>query len=95
MTPIDESQVFSRNLPTSITLKEDITVELASLHKYGVITTLPFNTYASPIFAQRKPNVKLGLLVVLRKIINLISDNYINYKHPVSTLADTAQHLAG
>ena len=44
-------------------------VELALLHKYGFITTLPFPKYASPIFAQKKPNGKLRLLVDLRNDI--------------------------
>ena len=65
------------------------------LHKYGIITTLPFSKYASPIFAQKKPNGKLRLLVDLRKINNLISDDYINNNHPVSTFVGAAQHLAG
>ena len=78
-----------------INLKEDLTVELALMHRYGIITTLPFSKYASPIFAQRKPNGKLRLLVDLRKINALISDDYINNNHPVSTLSDAAQHLAG
>ena len=65
------------------------------LHKYGIITTLPFSKYASPIFAQKKQNGKLRLLVDLRKINNLKSDDYINNNHPVSTLVDAAQHLAG
>ena len=65
------------------------------MHKYGIITTLPFSKYDSPIFAQRKPNGKLRLLVDLRKINALIADNYINNNHPVSTLSDAAQHLAG
>ena len=65
------------------------------LHKYGIITTLPFSKYASPIFAQKKPNGKLRLLVDLRKINYLISDDYIINNHPVSTLTDAAQHMAG
>ena len=65
------------------------------MHRYGIITTLPFSKYASPIFAQRKPNGKLRLLVDLQKIKALISDDYINNNHPVSTLSDAAQHLAG
>ena len=70
-------------------------MELALLHKYGLITTLPFSKYASPIFAQRKPNGKLRLLVDLRKNNTLIADDYINNNHPVSTLTDAAQHRAG
>ena len=58
---------------------------------------LPFSKYASPIFAQRKPNGNLGLLEDLRKIITLtlIADDYTNNKHPVSTLSHPTQHLAG
>ena len=70
-------------------------MELALIHKYGIITTLPFSKYASPIFQQRKPNGKLRLLVDLRKINKLIADDYINNNHPVRTLTDAAQHMAG
>ena len=65
------------------------------MHRYGIITTLPFSKYASPIFAQRKPNGKLRLLVDLRKINALIFYDYINNNHPVSTLSDATEHLAG
>ena len=65
------------------------------MHKYGIITVLPLSKYASPIFARRKPNGKLRLLVDLRKINSLIADVYTNNNHPVSTLSDAAQHLAG
>ena len=70
-------------------------LELAVLHKYGIIITLTFSKYASPIFAQKKSNGNLRLLVDLRKINNLISDDYINNNHPVSTLTDAVQHMAG
>ena len=69
--------------------------ELTSLHKYGIITILPFSKYASPIFAQKKRNGKLRLLVDLRKVNKLISDDYINNNHPVSTLTDAAQQMTG
>ena len=95
LTPNDDRPAYSQSLPTPINLKDDITVELALLHKYGIITTLSFSKYASPIFAQRKPNGRLRLLVDLRKINNLITEDYINNNHPVSTLSDAAQHMAG
>ena len=95
LTPKDERPIYTQSLPVPINLKEDLTVELALMHRYGIITTLPFSKYASPIFAQRKPNGKLRLLVDLRKINAVISDDYINNNHPVSTLSDAAQHLAG
>ena len=95
LTPKDDKAVYSQSLPLPIHLKEDLIVELALMHKYGIITVLPFSKYASPIFAQRKPNAKLRLLVDLTKINTLIADDYTNNKHPVSTLSDAAQHLAG
>ena len=95
LTPKDDSPAYSQNLPTPINLKEDILVELALLQRYGIITTLPFSKYASPIFAQKKPNGKLRLLVDFRKINNLIADVYIINNHPVSTLTDAAQHMGG
>ena len=94
LTPNYDRPAYNQSLPTPINLKDDITVDLALLHKYGIITTLPFSKYASPIFAQRKPN-QLRLLVDLRKINTLISEDYVNNNHPVSTLSDAAQHMAG
>ena len=95
LTPKDNKAVHSQSIPTSIHLKEDLNVELVFLHKYGIITVLPFSKYASPIFAQRKPNGKIRLLVDLRKINCLMADDNTNNKHPVSTLSDAAQHMAG
>ena len=95
LTPKDDSPAYSQSLPTPINLKDDILVELALLHRYGVFTTLPFSKYASPTSAHKKSNGKIGLLVDLRKIKNLISDDYINNNHPLSTLTDAAQHMAG
>ena len=94
LTPKDDKAVYSQNLPIPIHLKEDLIVELALMHKYGIITVLPFSKYASPIFAQRKPNGKLRLLLDLRKLNRLIADDYTNNNQPVSTLSDAAQHLA-
>ena len=95
LTPTDERAAYSQSLPTPVHLKDDITVELAMLHKYGIITTLTHSKYASPIFAQRKPNGRLRLLVDLRKINSLITEDYTNNNYPVSTLSDAAQHMAG
>ena len=95
LTPKNDQPAYTQSLPCPVNLKEDLTVELALMHYYGIITTLPFSKYASPIFAQRKPNGRLRLLVDLRKINSLIADDYTNNNHPVSTLSDAAQHLAG
>ena len=95
LTLKDDRAVYSQNLPMPIHLKEDLIVELALMHNYGIITVLPFSKNASPIFAQRQPNRKLRLLVDLRKINTLIAVDYTKNNHPVNTLSDAAQHLAG
>ena len=95
LTPKDDKAVHNQSLSKPIHLKEDLIFELALMHTYGIITVLPFSKYASPIFAHRKPNGKSHLLVDLRKINSLIADHYTNNNHPVSTLSDAAQHLAG
>ena len=92
---LDNKPAYSQSLPAPINFRYDILVKLALLHKYGITTTLPFSKYGSPIFAQRKPIGKLRLLVDLRKINTLIADDYIDNDHPVSTLTDAAQHMAG
>ena len=78
-----------------IQTKEDLIIELSLMHNYGFITVLPFSKSASPIFAQRKPNEKQTLFVSLKKITTLIEDDYTKISHPVSTLSDAAEHLAG
>ena len=95
LTTKGDSPAYSQSLPTPVNLKREMFVGLALLHKNGNITTLPFSKCASPIFAQKKPNGKLRLLFVLRKFNNLISDDYFIISHPVSTLTDAAQHVAG
>ena len=94
-TSKDDSLAFNQVLPTPINLKEDIFVEKALLHRYGIITTLPFSKYGSPMFAQKKPNCKLRCLVDWRKVNNLTSDDNIKNNHPASTLTDASQHMAG
>ena len=95
ITPKDNKAVYSQNLPRPIRLRQDLVAEMALMHKYGIITVLPFSKYASAIFAQRKPNEKLRLLVDLRKINTLIADDYVNNIHPVSTFSDAAKHFSG
>ena len=92
LTPIDEITDYCRSLPTPIKMKEDITVKLALLLKWGFITTLAFSISTSPSFAKGKPNGKLRLFVELGQVKNMISGDYINNIHPVSTLTDAAQH---
>ena len=95
LTSKDNKAVHSLSLPRPIHKKEDIIVELALMHKCGIIRVLLFSKYASPIFAQKKPNRKLRLFVDLRKINTLIADDYTNNIQSVSTLSDATQFLAG
>ena len=60
LTPKDDKAVYSQNLPMPIHLKEDLIAELTLMHKYGIITVLPFSKYASPIFKQRKKTSLCG-----------------------------------
>ena len=92
---LNNRPAFSQSLPEPINLKDDILVEIALLHKYGAITKLPYSKYASPKFAQRKPNGKLRRLVDLRNLHTLIAHDYSNSNHPVSTLTVAAQQMAG
>ena len=55
-TPNTEEPTYSQYLPSPINLKQDLTVELALMHYFGIIPNLTFSQYASPIFATRKPN---------------------------------------
>ena len=88
-----DEPIYARNLPTPTNLKDDLLVELALMQEYGIITTLPYSKYSSPIFAQRKPNGKLRILVDLRRINHLLKNNYNQHNHPVTIIA--AQHMAG
>ena len=95
LTPKDHVAVCSQSLSRPIHSKENLNVELALLQKYGLITLLPFSKYASPIFAQRKPNGKIRLFMGPWKINSLIVHDTTSNNHPVNTLPDAAQHLAG
>ena len=95
LTPEDDKVVYNQNVPTPIHLREALNVQLDLMHNNGIITVQPFSKYASPIFAQRKPNGNLRLLVDLQKISSLIADDYTNNNHPICNLSDAAQDLAG
>ena len=43
LTPKDDKPVYSQRVPMPIHLKEDLIVELALMHKYEIITVLPFS----------------------------------------------------
>ena len=87
--------MYIQGPPTPIHYRDEVLVELALLQYWGVITTLTYSKYSSPIFAVRKPSGKLRLLVDLRRINHLIRHDYDNHNFPIATLADVSTHLAG
>ena len=91
LTPLDNRPAYSQSLLAPTNLKDDIlVVDLALLHKYGIITTLPLSKYASPIFAQRKPMENYAFWLTPAKLTHL--SQMIT---STSTLTDAAQHMAG
>ena len=90
LTPKGDRAVYRLNLPMPIHLKEHLIVELALMLNYGIITVLPFSKYVSPMFAKRKSNGNLCLLVDLRKINTLIAFDGSKNIYPVSFLSDSA-----
>ena len=55
LTPDDDSPAYSQSSPTPVNLKEDVLVELASLHKDGIITTLSFLNTPAPYLRSKNP----------------------------------------
>ena len=90
-TPDTENSILE-NKRISKHLKDILLVELALLQYYGVITTLPFCRYSSPILAKQKPNGKLRILVEHRKI-NMLIQNDNNNNFPIATLADVGTYF--
>ena len=87
--------MYTQAPPTPIHYRDDVLVELALLQYWGVVTTLTYSKYSSPIFAVLKPSGKLRLLVDLRRQNHLIRHDYDNHSFPIPTLADVSAILAG
>ena len=95
LTPEHDQPVYTQSPPTPIHLREELQVELALLQHFGIITSLNHSKYSSPIFAHRKTNGELRILVDLRRINHLLLHDYHNNNFPISTMADTTAHFAG
>ena len=61
---------------------------------YGILTTLDYSKYSSPIFAQRKPNGDLRILFDLRRINHLLRHDYDDNNFPVASMEEAQTHLA-
>ena len=95
LTPEHDKPVYTQSPPTPIHLREQLQVELALLQYFELITSLNHSKYNSPIFAHRKTNGELRILVDLRRINHLLLHDYHNNNFPISKMADTTAHSAG
>ena len=68
LTPENYMPIFAPNSQTPVHLRENFVVELALMQYFDIVTTLLHSKYSSPVFAKRKPNGKLRILIDLRKI---------------------------
>ena len=95
LKPEHTRPLYTQGPPTPIHLRHELTVELALMHYYGLITTLSHSKYSSPLFAHRKPSGKLRMLIDLRRINHSLKNDYINSNFPISNMTDASNHFAG
>ena len=95
LTPEHSMPMYVQGPPTPIHLRDELHVELALMHYYGLITTLPQSKYSSPLFAHRKESGRLRLLIDLRRVNHLLKNDYLNANFPISNMTDATNHFAG
>ena len=95
LTPEHDLTVYVQSPITPIHLRDELIVELALMHYYNLITTLPHSKYSSPVFAQRKSSGRLRILIDLRRINHLLRNDFINSNFPISNMSDASNHFAG
>ena len=67
LTPKDDKAVYSQSLPMLIHLEEDLIVELALMHKYGIITSYHSQNTQVPFLNRGNPTEKYVSLWILGK----------------------------
>ena len=95
LKPEDTRPLYTQGPPTPIHLRHELTVELAFMHYYGLITTLLHSKYSSPLFAHGKPSCKVRMLIDLRRINHSLKNDYINSNFPISNMTDASNQFAG
>ena len=95
LTPEHNNPIYAPSLPKPTYMKDQIILELALMQEYDVITTLLFSKYSSPNFSQKKPYCNVRLLVDIRRKNYLYKLDCNKQNHPVATIHDAAQHMAG
>ena len=87
--------LYTQGPPTPIHLPQELTVELALMHYYGLITTLSHSKYSSPLFAHRKSSSKLRMLIDLRRTNHSLKNDYNNSNFPISNMTYAPNHFVG
>ena len=90
-----DQPVCVQNVLPATNLKDYMLIELALQQEKGKNTTLLFSRDSSPVFAQPQSNGKLGSLVNMGEFNHLMKHEYNKFNHPLITIADAEQHLAG
>ena len=94
LTPKNDKPVYSQSLPMPIHVKEDVPCGISlNAQIWDHHSTALFQVRKSHIRTEQTKRKTWPTGIDLRKINSLISDDYINNNHPVSTLSDAAQHL--
>ena len=91
LNPDENKRVYTQSHPTAIHLREELLVELAIMQNYNISNS----RYSSPIFAQRKSNGRLRLLIDLRRVNHLLRQDYRDSNFPISNMSDATNHFAG
>ena len=82
LTPKDVEAIYSRSMPMPIQLNEDLIVDLALMHKYGVTTLLPFSPSRQvPYFHRGSPTGNYVFLWISEK-----SAVWLRMPIPVTTI---------
>ena len=91
LNPDENKRVYTQSHPSAIHLREELLVELALFQYYNISNS----RYSSPIFAQRKSNGRLRLLIDLRRVNHLLRQEYRDSNFPISNMSDATNHCAG
>ena len=95
LTPEHSMPMYIQGPPTPIHLRDELHLERALMHYYGLIITLPQSKYSSPLFAHRKESGRLRFLIDLRIVNHLLKNDYLNANFPISNMTDATNHFAG
>ena len=95
LTPEHKDPIYTQGNQVPVQLQELMSEELAFQTYFDIIKAVGSSKYASPVFAQKKPNGSLRILIDLRRINYLLRHDYDQHNFPLSSLDDVGIHLAG